>query len=178
MKPMKYFADFLTLSRIMVAIMLGGLGFLYGKDGWYVVTLLLILSWTTDLLDGYLARRSAVSFTTWIGEHDLYFDMVVALGLLIFLSSCGSIGITTCILYILGWLLLFSRFGIMSAFGKLFQAPVYGWFIISTFFIEPLLGGLILIFLLVIIILTWPRFPQETIPSFLTGFGDRKGSHR
>lgn len=177
MKLIKYFADFLTLSRIAVAILIGGLGWLYGKDGWYLATLLLILSWTTDLLDGYFARRSGVSFNTWIGEHDLYFDMAIALGLLIYMSASGLVGTSISILYILGWLLLFTRFGIMSALGKLFQAPIYGWFIISTFFIEPLLGGMILVFLLIIIILTWPRFPKDTVPSFLTGFGDRKGSH-
>jgi cardiolipin synthase len=178
MKLMKYFADFLTLSRLLIAITLSWLGWNTGKDVWLVATFLMIYAWTSDVLDGALARRSKVGFPTWIGIHDLYFDMAVATGLLTFLTARGSINPSVSIIYMLSWILIFSRFGVISSLGKLFQAPIYGWFIIATFRTEPLLGGLILIFLLIMVVITWPRFPNETIPSFLTGFrGEIRSSH-
>jgi phosphatidylglycerophosphate synthase len=170
MKLMKYFADFLTGSRLLIAIILSWLGWITMNDVWQVATFLVLYAWTSDVLDGALARRSKVDFPTWIGNHDLYFDMAVATGLLIFFTARGSINSSVSIIFMLSWILIFSRFGVISSLGKLFQAPIYGWFIFATFRTEPLLGGLILIFLLIMVVMTWPRFPNDTIPSFLTGF--------
>ena len=75
-------------------------------------------------------------------------------------------------LQIMVWILVFSRFGFLSALGKLFQAPIYGWFIISTFLVDPAIGGLLVLFLILIVVVTWPRFPNDTVPSFLSGFND------
>lgn len=54
--------------------------------------------------------------------------------------------------------------------GKLFQAPIYAWFIFVMFQHAPIYGWMIVIFLLFAIGFTWPRFPQETVPGFLSGF--------
>ena len=170
MKLMKYLADFLTGSRLLIAIILGWLGWTSGLDVWLIATSLVIYAWTSDVLDGALARRSKVDISTWIGNHDLYFDMAVATGLLTFLTACDSVNLSLSIIYMLSWILIFSRFGVIASLGKLFQAPIYGWFIFATLRTHPMLGGLILIFLLIMVVVTWPRFPNDTIPGFLTGF--------
>ena len=174
MKFLKYFADFLTGSRLLIAITLAWLGWTQDNDTWQLATFLLLYAWTSDVLDGVLARRSKVNFSTWIGTHDLYFDVVVAIGVLIFLSANGSVNPSVSIIYMLSWIMIFSRFGLISGLGKLFQAPIYGWFIFATFLSDPLLGGLIIIILLIMVVITWPRFPNDTIPSFLSGFEDGK----
>jgi hypothetical protein len=104
------------------------------------------------------------------------FDMAVAVGLLIFMTASDLINLSVSIVYVLGWIFLFWRFGILSMLGKLFQAPIYGWFIIVTFQNEPLFGWLMVIFLLLAIIFTWPRFPQATVPSFISGFDTNHSS--
>ena len=169
MKAMKYAADFLTASRLLIALCLGWLGWSRGIEGLQPATLLMISSWVSDVLDGSLARRSKAS-NSWIGNHDLYFDMAAAIGLLIFMTAAGCINVTISILYSLIWILLFSRFGVVSALGKLFQAPIYAWFILISFQFEPLLGGLMVIFLFLVVAFTWPRFPNDTVPGFISGF--------
>jgi hypothetical protein len=171
MIALKYFADFLTFSRLLLAASLAWLGWSRGVEGLQLASLLMIASWVSDVIDGSLARRSRVSFITWIGNHDLYFDISVAVGLLIFMTAAGYINTSLSIIYILFWGVLFWRFGILSALGKLFQSPIYAWFIFVTFRFAPIYGWMMMIFLLFVIGFTWPRFPQETVPGFLSGFG-------
>ena len=171
MIALKYFADFLTFSRLLLAASLAWLGWSRGVEGLQLASLLMIASWVSDVIDGSLARRSRVSFITWIGNHDLYFDISVAVGLLIFMTAAGYINTSLSIIYILFWGVLFWRFGILSALGKLFQTPIYAWFIFVTFRFAPIYGWMMMIFLLFVIGFTWPRFPQETVPGFLSGFG-------
>lgn len=170
MIALKYIADFLTFSRFLLAAFLAWLGWSRGADGLQLAALMMIVSWASDVIDGTLARRSRVSFKTWIGDHDLYFDMSVAVGLLIFMTAAGYINTSLSIIYILFWGLLFWRFGILSVLGKLFQTPIYAWFIFVTFRFAPIYGWIIVFFLLFAIGFTWPRFPQETVPGFLSGF--------
>ena len=170
MIAMKYLADFLTFSRLLLATCLAWLGWSRGADGLQLAALLMIVSWASDVIDGALARRSRVSFRTWIGDHDLYFDLSVAVGLLIFMTAAGYVNTSLSIIYILFWSILFWRLGRLSVLGKLFQAPIYAWLIFNTFRFEPFFGWMILIFLFFVIGFTWPRFPKETVPDFLSGF--------
>jgi cardiolipin synthase len=173
---LKYLADFLTCSRILISGLLAWIGWSQGAYGLQLASILMLASWTSDVLDGSLARRSRMLYSTWIGNHDLYFDLAVAAGLLIFLTASNFINPSISIIYFLCWIFLFSRFGILSALGKLFQVPIYGWFIIVTFQSEPLFAWLMMIFLLLVVIFTWPRFPQDTVPSFVTGYDNKLDS--
>ena len=173
---LKCLADILTCSRILISGLLAWIGWSQGADGLQLASILLLTSWTSDILDGSLARRSRVQYSTWIGDYDLYFDMSVAAGLLVFLTASNLINLSISIIYVLCWIFLFSRFGILSALGKLFQAPIYGWFLVITFQNEPLFAWLMVIFLLLALIFTWPRFSQDTVPSFVTGFDNKLDS--
>jgi hypothetical protein len=82
-----------------------------------LATTLLVYSWSSDVLDGALARWDRSSIPTWIGKHDLYFDMAVAFGLLVFVTARNTINLSANIIYILIWILIFSRFGLLSALG-------------------------------------------------------------
>ena len=170
-------ADIFTASRLIISILIGVLGWYRGVDGWLFATILLVIAWSTDILDGIIARRSGSPGKTWVGKHDLHFDMLVALSLLVFMTSSSVINLATSLLYLFAWVLIFSRFGIRSALGKLFQAPIYAWFIVSSFLYQPPLGAILLIFLAFLMAVTWPRFPDDTIPSFISGFEQPKNSH-
>ena len=174
MTTLKIIADILTGSRFIVALVLSWLGWAQGIDGWYQATMLLIYSWTSDVLDGILARRSKSSLQTWIGRNDLYLDMLVALSLLVFMTLSSTINLSMSIIYSLIWILIFARFGFLSALGKIFQAPIYAWFIMVTFQYDLLLGGFILFFIVLIVVVTWPRFPNDTVPKFISGFVDNE----
>jgi hypothetical protein len=79
---------------------------------------------------------------------------------------------------VLIWIFIFWRFGVLSALGILFQATIYSWFIVIAFQNQTLLGWQVVIFLLLVAIFTWPRFPHDTVPKFITGFGIKQSANK
>ena len=128
-----------------------------------------LLAWTSDCLDGPLVRRSPVPYRSWVGDNDLLFDVAFALGLLVYMLLAGFVDLWLGGVYILTWSLIFGRFRLLSALGKLFQAPIYGWFLIVSLREAPVAGGGLVAWILAVLVFTWPKFPKEIIPSFLAG---------
>lgn len=164
----KQVADLITTSRAIVAFWLVWLGITRGDASLTTVVWIMIFNWTGDALDGTLARRSSRKYHTWIGDHDLEVDILVSLGLLFYLSAAGLVDLWILSLYCLITLLVFWRWGFHRSLGMLFQAPIYGWFIWVAIQQEPTAGVWIIFLILAIIVITWPRFPNEVIPGFLT----------
>jgi cardiolipin synthase (CMP-forming) len=170
----KQFADMLTFSRLLIGLALVGLGFFQGPEALPLACWLLMASWTSDVLDGGIARHSTRHESTWVGDHDLEFDMAVAVGVFCFLAAAGFLPSWLVIVYPLAWALIFWGFGIFSSLGKLFQAPIYGYLIVLAVINNPITGGAMIAWILGAVIVTWPRFPQEVIPSFLDGMSEVK----
>jgi cardiolipin synthase (CMP-forming) len=170
----KQFADLLTFSRLLIGLAIAGLGFVQGAGALPLVCWLLMASWTSDVLDGGIARHSSRHEHTWVGDHDLEFDMAVAVGVFCFFAATGLIPGWLVVVYSLVWAFVFWGFGIFSSLGKLFQAPIYGYLIVLALINNPLTGGAMLAWITGAVIVTWPRFPQEVIPSFLNGMGEVK----
>lgn len=166
----KQVADVLTFTRALISFLFVWLGLTQGAEGLPHAILFLTLAWTTDALDGPLARRSSVSYHSWIGDHDLEVDMLVSAGLLGYLWAAGFVSTLVAVIYILAWTIIFFYIGgIERTLGMLSQAPIYGGFILVSMLTEPLAGRWLLLYLLAIVVVTWPRFPREVIPGFLSG---------
>lgn len=165
----KQVADLLTILRVFLAGVLVWLGFTQGEAGLPLAGWLLIASWTSDSLDGPLARRSRVRYQTWVGDHDLEIDMLVAAGLLIYMAAAGIVDQRVAALYLLIWILYIIRVGVPRSLGMLSQAPIYGWFIWTTLRQAPAIGWWLVGWILAMLVITWPKFPNEVIPGFLTG---------
>lgn len=166
----KQVADVITGLRALVALFLIWLGDRYGAQGLPVAIWAMLADWVGDAIDGPIARRSRVKYQSWIGNHDLEIDMTVSIGLMIYLLQAGFISLWVAAGYILCWGVGFLRYGgIPRSFGMLFQTPIYAWFIYVALRDAPGTGWVILAFIAVVIILTWPRFPQTVIPGFLNG---------
>jgi hypothetical protein len=166
----KQVADFITLSRGMLIIFFTWLGIACGKDGLQIAVTGMIYSWTSDSVDGSLARRSSRIYHTWIGDHDLEVDILVSIGLLIYMLFSGYVSLLAGGLYIAGWILLFVYLGFHKSLGMTFQAPIYGWFLWVAVRDAPVYGLLMIAWILIALAVTWPRFPNEVIPGFLHGF--------
>ncbi len=95
---MKKLPDLLTLSRGLVAVVILYLGFV-GERALEAVILLTILGWTTDILDGRLARKYHKP-PTWIGEREFLFDMVMVFSGLAYLVMSGLIIAWLALVYI------------------------------------------------------------------------------
>lgn len=167
----KTLADTLTLSRVLLGLLILWSGISGGREALSLAAWLLIVAWLTDLLDGALARRDRSGRQTWVGEHDLQADMSVSLGVLGYLTFAGFIPPWAGLAYLLisAVLLWITR---SSAVGMVLQAPPYGLMLYLALHHGLLVGSVAIAYLLLVIIVTWPRFPKQTVPGFLRGMRD------
>lgn len=168
----KQIADVITASRAIIAFIFVWLGVTQGELGHPLAVWLLIASWTTDILDGPLARYSRAPYQTWIGDLDLQVDMAVSAGLLLYIIFAGLVDPAIALGYVLLWLLIFFWMGVPRSMGMLVQAPIYGWFIWVSMRDVPDIGIWMIAWIAAAVVITWPRFITEVIPGFLTGFVD------
>ncbi len=169
---MKSLADALTTTRLLLAIVLAlfGLGVLTGSatDAGIVV----LAAWTTDLIDGPLARKSGVTKQTWIGSHDLYIDIGFGQALLIFMCSVGLVNPLVALAYVLVWGIIVWRYGrVTKTLGAIFQGPLYIWFGIRLLVRGALVGKIMVLWLLGNIAVTFKRLTRRDLPEFIHGAG-------
>jgi cardiolipin synthase (CMP-forming) len=167
----KTLADTLTVSRVFLAFVILWLGMAGGSEALPAATAVLIVAWATDLLDGAVARCDRSAEQTWVGRHDLHADMSVGLGVLGYLTIAGFVHVWAGIGYLLvcAVLLWMTR---SDAVGMAVQAPPYGLMLYQALRHAPLQGGMAIAYLALIVIITWPRFPRQTVPGFLRGMRD------
>ncbi len=95
---MKRVPDLLTASRGIIAVAIFSLGF-FGARALETVVLLTMLGWTTDILDGRLARRFKKE-ATWVGEREFVFDMVMVFAGLCYLVMADFIPFIPASIYV------------------------------------------------------------------------------
>ena len=164
----KSLADLLTALRFGLAWYILWLGISSGAEALPLATLVLIAAWVTDVLDGPLARRDPTGRRTWIGDHDLETDMAVSIGVLAYLALSSFVSPQLAITYVVlcGALLRHYR-SLHLAWGV--QAPPYACMLYVALRNAPTFGFIAVGYIALVVIATWPRFPQETIPQFLGG---------
>ena len=165
----KQVADFVTLFRGLLGFGLVWLGLTEGAGGLDKAVFIMIIAWTGDAIDGKIARRSKEYHQTWIGEHDLEIDMAVSCALLIYLLTAGFINVWLASLYVLVWTVILWRWKNVKVLGMLSQAPIYAYFITIALILLPNIGVWILVWMVIAILITWPRFPRMIVPGFLGG---------
>jgi phosphatidylserine synthase len=171
----KQIADLFTFIRIIIAAGLIWLGFKRGDEALPLAIWIMIISWTSDSLDGPLARRSKIQYHTWIGDHDIEIDMLVSVSLGIYMQASGFVSLPAMLVYFLIWGIVFWRFGNFRSLGMLFQAPIYGWFLMIAMRLAPEAGSWMIGWIVAALIITWPRFPREIVPGFIKGMKDALG---
>ena len=165
----KQVADLLTLSRVIIAFSLGTVGILQGAAGLPAAICLLLLSWTTDSLDGPISRRSREKYRSWIGDHDLEADILASIGVLIYLLSSGFVNKWVGGGYFILMVGIYCLLGSPRSMGMLFQAPIYGWFMWVAVREIPQIGILLWLWIILAVLITWPRFPKMVVPEFIGG---------
>lgn len=173
---MKKLADLLTASRALIAILIVALS-LKGKGALPLVILLIILGWTTDILDGRLARRARSDSspqpgsgenTTWLGEHDFLLDMIMVFASLVYLTASGFIELQLA----LGYTLVAAIFILWSSGSKsiteLFAFPVVALPLIIAYQEASWAAYVYLIWILLALIFCWERF-SGVVREFIAG---------
>jgi phosphatidylglycerophosphate synthase len=90
--------DLLTASRGVIATVIVGLS-LAGKGALDWVIVLTIIGWTTDILDGRIARRQNKG-PSWVGEHEFAFDMIMVFSCLLYLVMAGFVPVLPAAIYV------------------------------------------------------------------------------
>jgi phosphatidylglycerophosphate synthase len=168
MIDVKTVADTLTAGRFLVALIILWLGLRIGQPALPTVTLALVLGWVSDVLDGALARRAINQRRTWLGDNDLSVDVCVALGLLCYLTFSGYVSPAIALSYVLMTGALIWRFHSRSL-AMAAQAPVYAILLYLALRDAPTYGVLAVGWIVLVTVVTWPRFPKTVIPEFLQG---------
>lgn len=167
----KVLADAMTSARFFLGLYLLWLGWHSGPEAMATATLILLIAWATDVLDGPLARRDPRGLQTWIGDHDLEADLVVALGSWFYLALAGFIAFGLAVAYGAAAAAALWHFGsIQLAWGL--QALPYGAMIWTALRVVPPYGLMLVAWIGLVLVATWPRFPQQTLPEFLGGIRD------
>jgi cardiolipin synthase len=168
MVGIKTLADTLTGVRFLLAFYLVWLGWQKGAGAIASAALALLIAWATDVLDGPLARRDPRGIRTWIGDRDLEADTAVALGVWIYLMLAGYLSPWLAGSYLVVAAVALWRFGSAQLAWGL-QALPYGAMIWTSWRTAPLYGLLLVAWIGLVIVATWPRFPRQTVPDFLNG---------
>jgi len=168
MITIKTLADILTATRFGLAWLLLWLGISKGVAGLPSAVVILIIAWITDVLDGPLARKDPSRRHTWIGDHDLETDLSVSLGVLTFLVLAGYLSAWLAVCYVIICLALLWRFRSQEPAWAV-QAPPYGAILYIALRYAPAYGLAMVTYLIAVLIATWPRFPQVTLPQFFSG---------
>ncbi|MDH7490173.1 MAG: CDP-alcohol phosphatidyltransferase family protein [Anaerolineae bacterium] len=104
---MKRLADALTFSRLIAGFALVAMGLIWGRQALVPAVALGLLAWSTDSVDGALARRDPNWHPTWVGEQDITFDAVLALGILAYFVLSGLFPARFALGWVAVWAVLF-----------------------------------------------------------------------
>jgi cardiolipin synthase len=176
MNGSKALADALTLSRTFLGAVLPWFGLVSSPKS-LPLDLSAVVAWTTDVLDGAVARRDPNPRQTRVGEHDLLFDVWVVIGVSDYLAFAGYISPLAAGAYHIcaGLVAAYLR---SKAFAKVVQAVPYAILLLIGLLDAPLYGLLALVWMGPAIAITWPRFPREQVPEFLAEVRDLLGNQR
>jgi cardiolipin synthase len=164
----KTLADTLTGARFLLGLYLVWLGMHSGPRGMATATLTLLVAWVTDVLDGPLARRDPRRRHTWVGDHDLEADLAVGLGVWSYLALAQFIPHLVALAYVAIAVAALLRIGTAPLAWGL-QALPYGAMIWTAWRVVSPLGWVLVLWIGVVLVATWPRFPKQMLPEFLAG---------
>jgi phosphatidylglycerophosphate synthase len=143
------------VSRGIIAAIIVALGFV-GPEALERVILLTLLGWTTDILDGRLARRYNKG-ATWVGEREFVFDMVMVFAGLCYLVMAGFIPVIPAGIYVAVTVICIAYFRSKSITMS-FAFPVVAVPLIVAYFNAPRAAWFYVIWIVLALILDWRRF--------------------
>lgn len=173
MKPMsKRIPDWLTASRVLIALAILAL-IPFGPKALGAVAGLLLLGWTTDMMDGRLARRFEKD-PTWLGEHEFHIDMLMVLASAIFLAAVGLVPLEVGVPYITSAVLISLytlRFRHFLKFKSVTMLLAFPWVFtpfVLAFFYAPVAAYAGLIWMILALVFDWREF-LRVVGDFLAG---------
>jgi phosphatidylglycerophosphate synthase len=155
----KAIADILTTSRFFLAFIILVCALPGNPDLLSLVVALVVLGWTTDVLDGYFARSDVEGRKTWIGDHDFLADEAIRYAPMIYFMTAGYLPFLPFMFY--GVFVAFVAFKWMNeGYQMAVGAPVTAMPLIIAFVHAPLMGWIFLAWIVLALVFNWKRFTR------------------
>ncbi len=105
----KFMADIVTSSRVVVA--LGLLVAAWYAERWTLpwVVGIVVLAWSGDMIDGWLARKGGTSPIAWVGQHDHEIDASLAGTTLLYLWRIDLVSTWLLVILLLATFLIWHK---------------------------------------------------------------------
>ncbi len=168
----KRVADLLTGLRALVAAALILLGLRGDQRSFPLAAFLMLVSWTSDYLDGTLARLNPKVLRSWLGDHDLIVDVTAAAALLVYLAGTQFAPASWAIAYLVLCLFLFVRYGFKKTTAFIAQVPMYIYFVWLASARAPFATWWVAGLVAFLLIFEWRRITQILLPELLNGIAD------
>ena len=156
----KVIADVLTGIRFFVGLLIVMCAFFAEPSLLPLVVALTLIGWTTDVLDGKMARMDRTGKRTWIGDLDFATDLILIYSGLLYFVTAGYLPLRPFLFYgayaaVTG--LIWTKKSVMMAVA----APIAAVPIILSLVHYPLWGWVFLGWIAVDLILNWSDFTSE-----------------
>jgi len=152
---MKRVPDFLTAFRGMIAVGIILLG-IKGPDALELVILFTMIGWTTDILDGRIARRYYKE-ATWVGEREFVFDVILIFSGLCYLVMAGFVPFLPAAVYLASAAVFIIYFRSKSVTMSL-AFPLAVLPFVVAYFNAPWAALLYAIWTVTVLLIDWQRF--------------------
>lgn len=161
-------ADGLTAFRLALAPYLAWVGF-STEDKNAALTIIvyaLLIGWTADILDGWLARKS--DSPTRLGQFDFPLDMAMVLGSLFGITAAGFVPARLTVFYLAVATALVWKFPSKSVTMAVACPAVFAPFILASAY-APYAFRISLLWALIVLIFDWSRF-ESVVLEFIDTF--------
>ncbi len=165
-------ADLLTASRVLLAMLLA---VAVATSSFPTATVVLVVAWLTDLLDGRLAR--AATSATRLGAWDFRIDVSLGAAILVGLMLSG-LGSPWLVVPAIGFLAGLTLITGNPAPSMLLLAYGYAWFLWILLDLRPLFWWLPFASILLLLVVDWHRFTTVILPAFFRGIATLGRSER
>lgn len=164
---LKVIADALTVARSCIALLILLCALSAARGLLPLVILLVLAGWTTDVLDGRLARAGDAGRKTWVGDHEFLADLGLMYSSLLYFMAAGFLPFLPYFLYMLYAAAVALAWMNMS-YVMAVSAPVAASAPIMAFVHARPLGWLFLAWIALHLLCNWGRFRRE-VADFISG---------
>jgi phosphatidylglycerophosphate synthase len=166
----KTIADVLTFARLTLALLIIVCALFAEPSILPLVVALTLIAWTTDVLDGNMARRDPRGRRTWIGDNDFAVDMILIYSGLLYFITAGFLPFWPFFAYGIiaaAAAIIWTRQSVMMAFA----APMAAVPIIFSFLNSPMWGWVFIGWIISALTLDWSRF-KDVVGDFIRDVED------
>ncbi|RJP29318.1 MAG: CDP-alcohol phosphatidyltransferase family protein [Actinobacteria bacterium] len=156
----KVIADVLTGVRFFLSLLIVLCAILADRGLLPLVVCLTLIGWTTDVLDGKMARMDSSGKKTWIGDMDFATDMIMIYSGLLYFIAAGYLPFWPFFfygIYAAVTAFIWTKKSVMMAVA----APVAAVPIILSFVHYPIWGWVFVGWIAVDLIINWSDFTSE-----------------